>query len=131
MSHAHGGPRHGSPHARFLLIGSTTTLALTLAMRWQFNLPLLLAYLAAVNVTTFGLYGYDKLVAGRGWTRVPEMVLHLFAFVGGTAAAWLAQKYLRHKTLKSSFQRGFRLLLAIQIVLVVWVVYALVSSILF
>lgn len=72
-----------------------------------FRLGPLLAWLVAVNVATFAFYAYDKRIAGGTWLRVPEAVLHGLALVGGSPAALLAQRLLRHKTVKPVFQRVF------------------------
>lgn len=78
------------------------------------SLPAFLGYLAGVNVATMALYGYDKAVAGGKRTRVPERVLHLLALAGGSPAALLSQSLFRHKTVKTSFQRVFWLIVALQ-----------------
>jgi len=62
----------------------------------------LLAY-AALGVSSFALYGLDKLQARRGGRRVPEMRLHLLALLGGFAGAYLGMRVFRHKTLKPVF----------------------------
>ncbi|HEY9147657.1 MAG TPA: DUF1294 domain-containing protein, partial [Gammaproteobacteria bacterium] len=74
----------------------------------------LLAYLAAVNLITIMMYGYDKAVAGTGKVRVPELLLHLLALLGGSPAALLAQRLFRHKTRKAPFQLVFWLTVALQ-----------------
>ena len=73
----------------------------------HFALAPLPGYFLAVNLATFGLYAYDKAVAGRGRLRVPEAVLHTLALVGGTVAALVGQRLLRHKVSKVVFQRVF------------------------
>ncbi|MGE0481029.1 MAG: DUF1294 domain-containing protein [Phycisphaerae bacterium] len=78
------------------------------------------ALLAALNVATFALYAYDKAAAaaaGRG--RVPEFVLHVAALAGGSPGAFAAQRVLRHKTVKRSFQAAFWTIVAVQVVGVV------------
>ena len=84
----------------------------------------LAAYLVAINLTTFVLYAYDKRVAGGHRLRVPESVLHTLALLGGTVAAWLGQKLLRHKTIKASFRRVGVTIIALQLALLVgWLWY--------
>jgi uncharacterized membrane protein YsdA (DUF1294 family) len=73
------------------------------------------AYLVAINLVTLVGYGYDKLIAGTGMPRVPESLLHTLALLGGSPAALLAQRWFRHKTLKSTFRAVFWLIVVLQI----------------
>ncbi len=75
----------------------------------------LVAGLVAVNITTFALYGYDKLAARRRWWRVPEALLHGWALLGGSPAALIGQQVFRHKTIKQRFRVVFWLVVAVQI----------------
>ena len=63
----------------------------------------LIAYLVASGVAYF-MYAFDKSASLRGERRTPESTLHLFSLVGGWPGAMLAQRRLRHKTQKQSFQ---------------------------
>ncbi len=63
----------------------------------------LLAWLAAVNLVTAGLYAYDKLAARRGWRRIRERTLQLGCWLGGAIGAWLVFLGLRYKTRRRSF----------------------------
>jgi uncharacterized membrane protein YsdA (DUF1294 family) len=83
------------------------------------------AWLAGINLTTFGYYGYDKARARAGLRRVPEVVLHLLALAGGSPAAWLAMRTFRHKTVKGSFRLAFWLVVAVQLLLAAWVAWLL------
>jgi len=78
--------------------------------------PVLAAWLVGVNLSTFLLYAYDKSIAGGSATRVPEVVLHLAALLGGTPAALVGQVVLRHKTQKQPFRTIFMIIFAGQIV---------------
>ncbi|OYQ41349.1 hypothetical protein CHU94_09730 [Rhodoferax sp. TH121] len=66
-----------------------------------------LAAWATLNLLTFALYARDKYAARTGQWRTPENTLHLLSLLGGWPAAWLAQRVLRHKTAKRSFQMVF------------------------
>ena len=46
-------------------------------------LPPYIAWVLVWSVITFGLYGYDKAQAKLGGGRVPEIVLHGCALIGG------------------------------------------------
>jgi uncharacterized membrane protein YsdA (DUF1294 family)/cold shock CspA family protein len=61
-------------------------------------------YLLAVNVVTFWTYARDKAKARPGEWRTPESTLHLLELGGGWPAAFLAQRALRHKCSKRSYQ---------------------------
>lgn len=69
--------------------------------------PWWLAAWAALNLLTFALYARDKHAARTGQWRTPENTLHLLSLLGGWPAAWVAQRALRHKTAKRSFQWVF------------------------
>ncbi len=71
--------------------------------------------LGVVNLVTLLLYGYDKVAASRGWWRVAERTLHLFALLGGSPAAFAAQKMFRHKSVKPSFRRVFWGIVVLQV----------------
>ena len=82
------------------------------------------SWLLAVTGITFLTYGYDKLVAGTGTTRVPERALLTLAFAGGTVGAFLGMRLFHHKTSKESFLERFWLVVAVQIVVVAgWYIF--------
>ncbi|MHC4391364.1 MAG: DUF1294 domain-containing protein [Planctomycetota bacterium] len=115
------------PVRRFLGLGVGVAAAIGMPLAVYAQWHPLLAHLVGVNASTLLLFGYDKAVAGGTWTRVPERVLHLFAFAGGTPATLLARKLFRHKTLKSSFKRTFAWVIVGQIVLLRAAWYLLAS----
>lgn len=101
-----GGRRFpASPTAIFAGLGAALTAAVGGASWAAADLPWWVAYLLGINAATFALYVYDKHVAGGAALRVPEVVLHGLALGGGTPAAVLGQRLLRHKTIKASFRR--------------------------
>lgn len=63
-------------------------------------------YLGA-SVAAFLLYARDKSAARRSRWRTEESTLHFFGLIGGWPGALLAQKVLRHKSRKQSFQTVF------------------------
>lgn len=81
--------------------------------------------LIALNVGTFLLYGADKFFALTKWRRVPERILYIAAFAGGSAGALVGMWVFRHKVSKTSFQLVFALLVLIQVALVYLVVRGL------
>jgi len=81
----------------------------------------LAGWLIAVNLTTFGYYGYDKACARRLARRVPEVVLHGLALLGGSPGAFAAIRLFRHKTIKGRFQLLFWGIVALQAVFAGWI----------
>ena len=50
-------------------------------------------------------YWYDKRAANAANAiRIPEIVLHVFAFLGGAISALICQRIFRHKTKKIKFR---------------------------
>lgn len=75
--------------------------ALTMA-----NLLPLILY-PVMSLITFAVYADDKVRAKRGGWRTSEKTLHLCEFAGGWLGAFVAQRRLRHKISKKSYQQVF------------------------
>jgi uncharacterized membrane protein YsdA (DUF1294 family) len=73
------------------------------------------AYLIGLNLVTFLAYGFDKRQAIKSKGRVPEIVLHLLALVGGSPAAAIGQLLFRHKTKKPQFRIIFIMIVILQV----------------
>jgi uncharacterized membrane protein YsdA (DUF1294 family)/cold shock CspA family protein len=68
------------------------------------RLPQLIVMIyGALSLLTFIAYALDKSAAQSGQWRTKESTLHYLAILGGWPGAYLAQKYLRHKSKKKSF----------------------------
>lgn len=63
-------------------------------------------YLVA-SVITFVTYAFDKSAARKNQWRIKEDTLHILALIGGWPGALAAQRLLRHKSKKQSFQTFF------------------------
>jgi uncharacterized membrane protein YsdA (DUF1294 family)/cold shock CspA family protein len=63
----------------------------------------------------FLMYARDKLRAIQGNWRIPESSLHLVEAAGGWPGAYIAQQMMRHKTVKTSYQVTFWLIVLLHI----------------
>ena len=63
-------------------------------------------YLVA-SAVSFWVYAHDKAAAKRAEWRTRENTLHVLSLLGGWPGALVAQRWLRHKSKKLSFQIGF------------------------
>jgi uncharacterized membrane protein YsdA (DUF1294 family) len=63
-----------------------------------------------MSCLTFMFYAFDKSRAKAGGWREPERLLHLAELMGGWPGAFLAQRWLRHKSSKGSYQFVFVLI---------------------
>ncbi len=68
---------------------------------------IILAGFTLVSLATYLVYAGDKRRARDGGRRTPEAALHFLELAGGWPAAFVAQRRLRHKTAKPSFQAAF------------------------
>ena len=66
--------------------------------------------LLVINAWTFLLMLMDKTAAIKRSIRIPEVVLLLFAVLGGSAGAMLGMFLLRHKTRHLKFRIGLPVL---------------------
>lgn len=68
------------------------------------------AYGVAISTLTYWAYARDKRRALDGEWRISEFQLHVWELLGGWPGAWLAQRRLRHKCSKRSYQFVFWLI---------------------
>ena len=98
---------YGRPPPRPYLPSGGIALAVGLGMilllMWGIGLNWYLAWILAWSVVTFAFYGYDKHQAIAQGLRVPEIVLHLLALIGGFLGGWGGSRLFRHKTRKPVF----------------------------
>ena len=81
---------------------------------------ILFIYLIIINIIASLLYGIDKYSAIRQKYRISEKSLHIIELIGGSPAAFIAQRIFHHKTRKTSFQIVFWLIVFLQIVIVLF-----------
>ena len=67
----------------------------------------ILALYLVASIVAFVAYALDKSAASNNRWRTQESTLHLFALIGGWPGALAAQRLLRHKSKKTSFQTVF------------------------
>ena len=77
--------------------------------------------LVVLNVITFLVFGYDKLIAGGKARRVPEKILWILAALGGSVGGLLGMYVFHHKTRKLSFQVIMAGIFLVQTILIVLV----------
>lgn len=70
----------------------------------------LCGYFGVISLFTAIAYTIDKRNAEAGGWRIPELQLHAFEFLGGWSGAFVAQRALRHKISKRSYQIAFWLI---------------------
>ena len=78
--------------------------------------------ISIINLMSYWFYAQDKEAAQLGNRRVPENTLHLLSFLGGWPAAWLAQQRLRHKTQKQPFRKIYFCTIALNMLLILWLI---------
>lgn len=92
----------GSPYARYAAIGLALALVAGV-LAYAAGLHPYAAWIVGWSIATFAFYGLDKGRAQGGGGRVPELVLHGMALLGGFAGGWLGRAFFRHKTLQPAF----------------------------
>ena len=75
-------------------------------IKQQLNIFPLFTYLL-ISLITFIVYAIDKTKAHKNQWRIPEANLHLLELLGGWPGALIAQRIMRHKNKKESYQSMF------------------------
>ena len=105
-----------------LVLAYAATIALAI---YTGRLPvMLLFWLVAANGLAMLFYYGDKTAAQRGESRIQESTLHLLELAGGWPGALLAQRLLRHKTVKASYRSTFWTMVTLHIAMVAVLAYA-------
>ena len=78
---------------------------------------------AVMSFVAFIAYANDKSAARQGKWRTPESTLHMLEFLCGWPGGWLAQRWLRHKSVKTSFRVVFFLMVVLNLAALAFVVY--------
>ncbi|MFN8471917.1 MAG: DUF1294 domain-containing protein [Anaerolineae bacterium] len=106
--------RNPSLYYGVIFFGLAIILALLIYLFLRWNLYWV--WLISAGVATFAAYGYDKMQAGRGAWRVPEMILHVLSLAGGFIGGWAGMFGFRHKTQKPIFT------IILGVATVIWIV---------
>ena len=91
------------PRNRPALIGSVIAGVTAFVVLWWLGLSPIIAWIAGWTLPAFAMYGIDKRQAEQGGWRVPEVLLHGLALIGGVIGAWAGRAAFRHKTQKPVF----------------------------
>lgn len=78
-------------------------------------------YLLIINAVGFVLMLVDKIKAKKNLWRIPEATLIGVAAVGGSIGSLIGMYTFRHKTKHPKFTLGIPLILAVQLVVLTWV----------
>ena len=84
-------------------------------------MKLLASYLLIINAVGLASMLLDKLKAKKNAWRIPERTLLLIAILGGSVGSLLGMYLVRHKTQHPKFTVGVPLILAVQVVLIIWI----------
>ena len=77
-------------------------------------------YLIIINLLAIILFAVDKFKAKHGLWRIPEKVLFLISFIGGSIGALIGMYLFHHKTKHLSFVILNPLFLIMQILLIIY-----------
>ncbi|MCX5870040.1 MAG: cold shock and DUF1294 domain-containing protein [Deltaproteobacteria bacterium] len=90
------------------LIVTAVFLAFVAVSVFTGKLPIVILWLyLTASAVTFVVYAFDKSAAKNDRWRTQECTLHFFALIGGWPCALSAQRLLRHKSKKQTFQIVF------------------------
>ncbi len=84
-------------------------------------MKLFLLYLLLINAVGFALMLIDKRKARKNRWRIPEVTLMTVAALGGSIGSLLGMYLVRHKTRHPKFTLGIPLILAVQLVILTWI----------
>ncbi|MGV3532679.1 MAG: DUF1294 domain-containing protein [Chthoniobacteraceae bacterium] len=108
-------PDRGSSRKRAISRGTAVSLLVLLVapaaalyrLSYSIDGRILFGYWAAISALTYILYVRDKRKAERDEWRTPELDLPIGELLGGWAAAFFAQRVIRHKISKTTYQWTF------------------------
>jgi uncharacterized membrane protein YsdA (DUF1294 family) len=102
----------------YALISFSLAVGMTVFLWWRIGLDLVAAWLVAVNLTAFLIFGADKTLVDGRRPRVPKVVLLGTIILFGSLGAWFGMLVLQHKLAAEYFRQKFWLLVILQILVV-------------
>lgn len=81
-------------------------------------------YLVIMNLTGFLMMGIDKRKARKRAWRIPESTLFIIALVGGSLGTTIGMHLFHHKTRHWYFLYGMPVILALQVILILALVFS-------
>lgn len=106
LKHASSAPSSGKGNVSLVLTAAFLVLVAGSGLVGKLPAEVAWFYLAA-SLAAFLAYALDKSAARNGQWRTKESTLHLIGLAGGWPGALAAQRLLRHKSRKQSFQFVF------------------------
>ena len=88
------------------------------------SFDIIILYIVAVNVVSFLMMGIDKRKAMKRAFLIPESTLFVLAIIGGSIGSIIGMHLFRHKTRHWYFLYGMPVILALQIILILAVVFS-------
>ena len=88
------------------------------------SFDLLLLYVIIVNLISFITMGIDKRKAQKRAFRIPEATLFVQDIIGGSLGSVIGMHLFHHKTRHWYFLYGMPVILALQIILILAVVFS-------
>lgn len=88
------------------------------------SFDIIILYAVAVNVVSFIVMGVDKRRAIKRAWRIPESTLFVLAIIGGSIGSIIGMHLFHHKTRHWYFLYGMPVILALQIILILAVVFS-------
>ncbi len=109
-----------NPKKYFIIFATVLIVILAIILFYFVRLRMKYAWFVSINLITLLFYGYDKNRAKNDGSRIPEIVLHLLALIGGSPCALFGQIYFRHKIRKWSFMAVFVITVIVQIAVIAY-----------
>ena len=88
------------------------------------SFDIIILYVVAVNVVSFLMMGIDKRKAVKRAFRIPESTLFVLAIIGGSIGSIIGMHLFRHKTRHWYFLYGMPVILALQVILILAVLFS-------